>query len=1363
MADFGNQLEGAAGGLERLSEGFDNLMIRLTSASTLEAQIAKEKQSVNKQLAKINKDKLREEKKALPMQRKMTIQLQQRLKNTTLLNKGLKETVKGMKLFEKSMSGLKSGIGNMGKGIGKMGAAVGKAGIIGGLVIGVKFLIDGLLKVDTAMAKMTGRLATTRDELSGMKDAAIAVSMETAKWGITFEQTMVEAANLAEHFGSIRHVSQDLIDTSIRLQKVYGVSAESAGQLVESLERANRNSKEFVLNVGARATKEGVLTSLVMRDLASQSKTIAIQSERGLESMKYMAIEAAKAGGSLSDFSGIEAAYSDIENIAGNVGKVSRLMGADIRTHMGGPLETYMMAQRGDIKGIHKRIMESMKATLKVNKEGRIVQKGVLDDEGKEVELLKAQKDAWADLGATSFEVLGRQFLEEDRLAGLSKEKLEAEKLAAAEQERQNKILEQRQNALERIANIFSGVMDRITTAFSDALGIDDPNEGVHGMITKISKKIEEIFSFSTLQRDVQAGGSGLGGFVKAMEKRLDPLFEYIANKVGRAFGKAVEWFQENYTFDLLGGGFKRTKESLKSDIAKQDTTQGTSLTGMEAAVAKKAELEDQWFEKTQERGTTARYKEGQEGKFKKISELEAQAAALDKDSDAYKTLEIAIAAQKEALEETKEWTQLQRDLKELRVNISAQDEIYKDHNEEYKRATKLRAKLNDQLWKEYEERETEVRSNQRQVAILNEAMVDGKGRVHRRGGAALVGEEGRGEVVISRSALRSGMGVSGRAASALSGIGVPGFYRGAAIEGTIATAGLRGRAGSEKLRSAQATAFQDEQVRQQAAMMEYWRGYYEDKMDDAVDEKVKKQKEGPPWLAKMFLKYSDTIGKELNKRAGKTMTAAIMVGMEKWSKGGSLKSALNVGVKAGILEGLNDPKSQLSKLVERTGVMADTISAGLAQYAGGASMGDIKRTLVGGTVKALTKKYLGDYLPGAATGKYVNSPTLMMVGEEGRGEVVIPTERIRKGLPINAGVANELASIGVPGFYNGGYTDGPASRAKRSYDAYQSRTASYNAAYRGRNPGSTLGLSNTSSAVNPNTFKGMGGLKGIGKAGAAAGLMGFADAYMSGEGLARSATAGVGAAAGQAIGMGATALLSATPLAPLAPFLGPLIGSIAGPIVGKGLNKIFGLSGGQKKARRRAVKALDSFVKARGVFDFGQPNISKNMNIAIGGKEKQPTEENYNKLVSGVGQIRSLKPAWAAGIGPEVLIGLQTGEIKGQRAHQVYGALNTALYGQAGGDEYMRAVAMPQLAKGGIVTKPTTAVIGESGPEMVIPLHEQRTTNESMIGELKKQNALMMEMIKTQKESGGTEIRLDGRKIAESVGQNFYDMGNGV
>ena len=53
----------------------------------------------------------------------------------------------------------------------------------------------------------------------------------------------------------------------------------------------------------------------------------------------------------------------------------------------------------------------------------------------------------------------------------------------------------------------------------------------------------------------------------------------------------------------------------------------------------------------------------------------------------------------------------------------------------------------------------------------------------------------------------------------------------------------------------------------------------------------------------------------------------------------------------------------------------------------------------------------------GAATGRVFTSPHLAMVGEGSQNEVVIPTERIRKGLPINAGVARELGSIGVPGY----------------------------------------------------------------------------------------------------------------------------------------------------------------------------------------------------------------------------------------------------------------------------------------------------------------------------------------------------------
>ena len=356
--------------------------------------------------------------------------------------------------------------------------------------------------------------------------------------------------------------------------------------------------------------------------------------------------------------------------------------------------------------------------------------------------------------------------------------------------------------------------------------------------------------------------------------------------------------------------------------------------------------------------------------------------------------------------------------------------------------------------------------------------------------------------------------------------------------------------------------------------------------------------------------------------------------------------------------------------------------------------------------------------LEGGAKGKYVNKPTLMMVGEEGRGEVVIPTERIKKGLPINAGVARELGSIGVPGFKEG-------------------TTFSFG-----------------------NTMKSIGGSDALKDFGAGAATT-FSDVFAGTGDAKQAATAGVGG--------GVEMLLNSEKIKDVIdkiPIVGPLINAInpmsyVGPLVTKGLNKIFGLTGGQKKGRNRAFKIIESQIKSGGMFDFGQPGgLSKQLNRAVGGKEKIPTEKNYKKLMKKLGGSKLLA---TAGVDPAAMIALGTGKIMGRQAFEMYKAMNVSLYGDAMGDKYMKAVAIPQLADGGIVTRPTVATVGEKGPEMIIPLHEQRDTNAEMIKELKKQNELMNKMIKTQVETGGTTVRLDGRVIAESVGENFYEMGTGM
>ena len=60
-----------------------------------------------------------------------------------------------------------------------------KAGLIGGLVVAVKFLIDGMLKVDAQMAKLSKTTGETRANLMGVHKAASDSYMVMAKWGIS--------------------------------------------------------------------------------------------------------------------------------------------------------------------------------------------------------------------------------------------------------------------------------------------------------------------------------------------------------------------------------------------------------------------------------------------------------------------------------------------------------------------------------------------------------------------------------------------------------------------------------------------------------------------------------------------------------------------------------------------------------------------------------------------------------------------------------------------------------------------------------------------------------------------------------------------------------------------------------------------------------------------------------------------------------------------------------------------------------------------------------------------------------------------------------------------------------------------------
>jgi hypothetical protein len=83
----------------------------------------------------------------------------------------------------------------------------------------------------------------------------------------------------------------------------------------------------------------------------------------------------------------------------------------------------------------------------------------------------------------------------------------------------------------------------------------------------------------------------------------------------------------------------------------------------------------------------------------------------------------------------------------------------------------------------------------------------------------------------------------------------------------------------------------------------------------------------------------------------------------------------------------------------------------------------------------------------GDAMGNVYSSPHMALVGEEGRSEVIIPTERIRNGMPVSKSVADELSSIGVPGYGIGRGRQTSASALSSQIQTSSAANAQYSAA----------------------------------------------------------------------------------------------------------------------------------------------------------------------------------------------------------------------------------------------------------------------------------------------------------------------------
>ena len=206
------------------------------------------------------------------------------------------DLAKATKSFAKEMAK-----GGLSKGKSMIKGGMAKAGIVGALILGIKIIIDGMLKIDKSMATLVKATGRARIGLDGLKMAAVETESALGTLGVNLEVATKEAANLSQQFGILDNVTAKVVTTSLQLQMAYGVSAEAAGQLLVTMERLGQNTEKFVSDLAVKAVKAGVNVSLVMRDVAGHAQKYAMYNERAQEAMKNMAVQSARTGGSLDD------------------------------------------------------------------------------------------------------------------------------------------------------------------------------------------------------------------------------------------------------------------------------------------------------------------------------------------------------------------------------------------------------------------------------------------------------------------------------------------------------------------------------------------------------------------------------------------------------------------------------------------------------------------------------------------------------------------------------------------------------------------------------------------------------------------------------------------------------------------------------------------------------------------------------------------------------------------------------------------------------------------------------------------------------------------------------------------------------
>ena len=285
--------------------------------------------------------------------------------------------------------------------------ALGKAGVAFGilLTVGQKFAatIDEIGKSFGVIANRSGEL----------KNNLLSSSVEATKLGGGIADVNSITSDLSSNFGmslnSASELSGKVFDTSIALGLSAGEGANLFGVLTETANLSAVQAEKLAESTFQLAAQVGVNPSVVMKDIAGSSETIATFTKDGGDNIAKAAIQARSLGVNLDTTAKIAEGLLDFENSINKEVEASVLIGRQLNLQ-----KAREAALNNDIAGAMTEVVKQVGTEEEFNRLNLIQRKALADSigvsvsdlakfVGKEKEALSlsqalSQGDSFADL-----------------------------------------------------------------------------------------------------------------------------------------------------------------------------------------------------------------------------------------------------------------------------------------------------------------------------------------------------------------------------------------------------------------------------------------------------------------------------------------------------------------------------------------------------------------------------------------------------------------------------------------------------------------------------------------------------------------------------------------------------------------------------------------------------------------------------------------------------------------------------------------------------------------------------------------------------------------------------------------------------